>query len=889
MPHTNLDKIFKPKNIALIGASDKGGSAGSILMRNLTDRSKGELFPVNQELDEVYENETFSDVEEISESIDLGIITPQNNSIIDSVEKCGSADIPALLIISDLGKPHCKEDGLEEKITRMRKKHEMRILGPNSLGIMNPHQNLNASLIKQMPEPGELTFLSQSDALSSATLDWAMNAQFGFSSFVSVGDMIDVNFADLIDYFGRNPRTGSILMYVKEIMEAERFMSAARGFARTKPIMAVKSGKHEKGARNLPPDRFEISSDKFYDAAFKRAGITRVDTIEDLFTASETLAKQNLPEGSSLAIVTNAEGPEEMATDALIEQGGSLADLSEETKSDLGNILPEDSTVENPINFTNNISPEKYKNAVKICLEDENVNGILCLYTPLGTLGSVEAAEAIASLKEGSEKPILPCWMGGEKIKEGQQILRSSGYSVQSTPEQSITAYMYLNSYARNLERLLETPEELPVNRTPPKYNLKVMLRRLANEDREYLSKSESRKILETYGIPIPQSHLVTTSSEAAEHASEMGFPVNLKVQSHDIRNEDLGIARNLNSREEIREAYDKIIEETEEKCPSADIDGVIVEEMISDIEMELILGLRKNPVFKSGILFGRGGKDLGYYEDIAIGYPPLNQTLAHRLIEDTKVYNRLRESGEDSTDVLRSLEEHLIKLSQLIIDFPEIDLIDINPFVKTGEGFLTLDVQMRIDSSRCIEESQSHDHLVIEPYPRKYVEEWELDDGRPVTLRPIRPEDEPLEFELFETFSEETWRNRFFGPMKEVSHEDMVRYTNIDYRREMAIIGILEEEGKRKMIGVGRLIIDPGENSGEFAIVVGDPWQGLGLGEKLTDAVIGAAEDKGLNHIWGTIMKRNKPMINLCEKLGFEIEEESEDTVKAILHLRPE
>ncbi len=889
MTSKNLDKIFEPENIAVIGASEKEKSAGLTLMKNLKAKSEDCLYPVNPNRKEVLGIKSYPQVEDIPEPIDLGVIATPASTVPKIVNACGETGIPALVIISSgFGEIRGEGPKLEEKVEEKREEYGTRIIGPNSLGIINPSENLNVSLAGDMPESGEITFLSQSGSLAASTFDWALSAQFGFNCFVSVGNMLDVDFSDLIDYFGRDRETGSILMYIENIGDAGEFMSAARRSARTKPILAVKSGRQKySGWEKKWYTEALVGSDEVYDAAFKRAGITRVDSIDGLFSCSETLAKQPLPKGSNLAIVTNADGAGSVATDSLLDLGGELADLSESTVKDLKDLLPPYARPDNPVYITTDADSGDYKKSVEMCMEDENVNGTLCVYAPIGAVSPEDAATAISELRDSIKKPLLPCWIGGEKVQKGQKILRQNGFSVQSTPEQSIKSYLYLNRYAENLERLLETPEELPVDLSPPKYNLKAMIRRIARDDREILTEEESKKALRTYGIPSPESHLVNSVEEAKHYAVNIGFPVNLKVNSTEIleRRED-GIAANLISEDEVEENYNQIMEKFEEKYPSVEFDGVSVQKAMRDRETELVLGSKKDPIFKSFLVFGRGGREVKYFKDLSVGFPPLNQNLAKRLMEETQVFEELK-NYENSSEVLRLLEEHLVRISQLIIDFPEIKEIYVNPFAKNEDEFFALDARIVIDKELALEEVEEKEHLVIKPYPREYVEDWKLDDGRPVSLRPIRPEDEPRMFQLFDTFSKETWRYRFFGPMREVTHEDMVRFTNIDYRREMAIIAELNEEEERKMIGVGRLITDPDREGGEFAVVVGDPWQGLGLGEKLTDALIGIAEDRGLEKIWGTILINNKPMINLCKKLGFEIKKEDNDTVRAEIKLK--
>jgi acetyltransferase len=887
MQERKLDKMFNPETIALIGASEKEGSVGLTLMKNLIDRKDSKLFPVNPNREKVLDIEAYPSVLKIEDPIDLGIIATPASTVPSIVEECGEKGVPALIIIS-AGFREVGPEGekLEEELEKVREKYGIRILGPNCLGIIRPSVNLNASITDQMPKSGSIAFISQSGAIASATLDWGIEAQFGFSNFVSVGNMMDVDFGDLIDYFGTDARTKSILLYIEAVKDARKFMSAARGFARTKPIMAMKSGRYQESVKAVVSHTGSMAGeDKVYDAALKRAGITRVNSIEDLFAASETLAKYSLPHGSDLAIITNAGGAGIMATDALIEHGGSLAKLSDSTLKKLEKNLPPRASLLNPIDVTGDANAKEYKMPIELCLTDKKVDGILCIYAPQGQLSPEEAAKAVITIREGLQKPVLTCWMGGMKASEGREILRKYGFSVQNSPEQSVKSFMYLNRYARNLERLLETPEELAVDRLPPKYHLKAMLRRLVKEGREILTEEESKKIIDTYGIPSPPTHVASSITEAKRVAIEIGYPVVMKINSPDVTHKKRagGVALNIISESDLEKRYSEIMENVKKYKPDAEILGVTVQKMINEVDVELILGCKKDPAFGATILFGRGGSGVEYIEDTEVGLPPLNQNLARMLMEDTKVYNQLRENP----NIVDQVDETLVELSQLIIDFPEIEELDINPLAVIGEEIMALDARVIIDKDLVLSEPPPNEHLVIEPYPRKYVEQWRLDDGRPVTLRPIRPEDEPLEFELFDTFSERTWRYRFFGPIREVSHEDMVRYTNIDYRREMAMIGILTEEGKDKMIGVGRLIIEPNGTTGEFAVVVGDPWQGQGLGEKLTDAMIGVAEDKELVTIYGIIAKDNYRMLGLCKKLGFTIEKEGPDTMRATLRLR--
>jgi len=892
MPAEKLDKIFKPESLAVVGASEKEGSVGATLMKNIVERFEGDIYPVNINRDTVMDIEAFSSIKEIEKEVDLAVIATPAKTVPDIVDEAGEMGIEAAIIISagfsETGK---KGANLEQELEARREKHGMRILGPNCLGTIRPGANLNLTFLRKDPAAGKVAFLSQSGAMGSAILDWSTKAKVGFSSFVSVGNMLDIDFGDLIDYFGQDPKTNSIIMYMETVKNAEKFMSAARGFARTKPILVIKAGKYSKSAEAVASHTGSLAGeDQIYNAAFKRVGVTRVSDVDDLFSSSETLSKQNLPDGPRMAVITNAGGPGIMTTDAILDSGGELADLSQSTTGELTELLPEHASKKNPVDVLGDADPDRYKNSIRICLEDENVDGAIVIYAPQGEATAQEAAEAVAEIAQETEKPIVTSFMGAGEVDKGREVLRSENVPTRPTPEQAISAYMYMHTYARNLELLYETPEELPVNNQPPHHHLKAMVRKVLRSDRSTLTEVEAKKFLDTYDIPTSSTKVAESADQAANLAYEIGYPVVLKIHSYDITHKtDVGgVELNLQNKEEVKEAYRNIVSRAKNHRPSAEIRGVTVQKMVSNVDYELILGSKKDPLFGSTILFGRGGTGVELYKDTAAGFPPLNQVLAHRLMEDTKVYQLLKGyRGKEGADI-RDLEKQLIRFSQLIIDFPEIKEIDINPLAVIDGSFQALDARMILDQDykgRKVE--KTHEHLAIEPYPRQYVEDWRLEDGRNVTLRPIKPEDEPLEFELFDSFSDKTWRQRFFGPRTEISHKEMTRYTNIDYRREMAIIGILNENGKDRMIGVGRLIIGPSQDTGEYAVVVGDPWQRLGLGEKLTDSIIGVAEDKNLKSIYATILKNNKPMVQLSRKMGFREVDRDSDTVKMVLELR--
>jgi len=874
-----LDKIFNPDSIAVIGASDEEGSVGYRLLRNLIGVGyRGVVYPVNPKKPSVQGIQTYANVEQLPRQVDLAIIATPARIVPDIVEQCGKAGIQGIIIIS-AGFKETGSEGktLEDKILEIKKKYSMRIIGPNCLGTICPHNKLNASFAAKMALPGNIAFISQSGALCTAILDWANSENIGFSNFVSIGSMIDVDYGDLIDYFGTDPRTKSIIMYIEGLTNARKFMSATHHFARTKIIIVVKAGRFGESAKAAASHTGALTGeDEVYDAAFRRAGMIRVEEIEDLFNCSEVLGMQPNPKGPNLAIITNAGGPGVMATDAIIDRGGRLASLSPDTIQALNQFLPNYWSRANPIDLLGDATPERYVEVIKICRQDDNIDGLLIIFTPQGITNPAEAAMAVAEACKGATKTILTSWMGREDVEEANEILNRNKLPTYSTPERAVKTYMYMYQYTRNLADLYETPEELPIELLSHKQPLVDIMRKVAREDREILTEIEAKTFLETYGIPTVKTQLAKTEDEAASTAIQIGYPVVLKVYSPQITHKtDIGgVMLNLKDEAELREAYQKIFENVKKFTPSTQIQGVTVQPMITKEGYEVIIGSKKDPLFGPVILFGMGGIFVELFQDRAIGFPPLNQTLARRIMERTKVYQLLKGFRGKSPANIKRLEEIMVKFSEMLVDFPQIKEVDINPLLVDSLDAIALDARVIIDSDLVFKELPLHDHLIISPYPKKYEWQWKLKDGRSVLLRPIRPEDEPSENELWKTFSEETQRFRFFISMRTWSHATLVRYTNIDYDREIAVIAELTENEERKMIGVVRMIMEPPDfKTAEVAIVVGDPWQGLGLGSKMMDCIIEIARDKNLVRVYGLILRDNNRSIELFRKKGFAID----------------
>jgi acetyltransferase len=886
-----LDKIFNPERIAVIGASNKPGSVGFTLLNNLIGVGfKGFVYPVNPYSPSIQGVTAYPSVQKIPWQVDLAIVATPAHIVPQVVEECGESGVTGVIIVSSgFGETGVEGKALEENLLKLKQKYGLRIVGPNCIGVMRPNVGLNASFAKKKAEKGHVAFVSQSGALCASVLDWAANAHVGFSYFVSVGGMLDVDFADLIDYFGTDPETRSIVLFIEAVKDPRKFMSAARRFAGAKPIIVVKAGRSPEGTKAAASHTGAVTGeDAIYDAFFSRAGVVRVEEIDDLFSCSEILAKQPSPMGPNLAIITNAGGPGVMATDALIARGGSLAALSDATAKTLDSFLPYYWSKGNPIDICEDATVERFHRVLETCIEDLGIDGYLVIYTPIGAADPTETAKAIIELSMQTDRPILTSWLGEEDVREARALLRENMIPTFLTPERAVTSFVHMYDHARNLKLLFETPEELSIELSANRERLEKILKKAAKQNRGILTEPESKEFLEAYGIPTAQAHVAKTADEAVKAASKIGYPVVLKVLSSDVTHKtDVGgVVLNIASELEVRRCFKELVKCVERQLPSAKIEGVTVQPMISN-GYELMLGSKRDSQFGSIIVFGTGGIGVEVFKDISVGFPPLNQTLARRIIEQTKAYKMLKEGFRGKPPAnLRLLEEVLVRFSQLIIDYPQIIEVDVNPILLNEKEATALDARIIIDLEWEEKPTQRFKHLIIRPYPRKYVAARKMRDGKDVVLRPVRPEDEPFLVELFKSFSEQTMRLRFFRVIKETTHETLARYCNIDYEREMVMVAELTEQGSRRITGMVRLVVQPDGESGEVAVVVGDPWQNRGLGSELFGYIIEAAKDMGLKSLFGEILAENTKMTHICYKKGFEVKRVDEETCLATLKL---
>ncbi len=888
----DLQNIFNPRHIAVIGATDREGSFGRAVMENALLSGGRTVYPVNPNRKDVLGKVCWPDIASVPEKPDLAIIATPAATVPPLVDACGRAGVGGLIIIS-AGFRETGEEGarLEQEIVRINQAYRMRIVGPNCLGIMRPTVNLNATFLRGTIETGGIAFISDVGSFGRTLLDWGIRSHIGFSAVVSLGSGIDVTFWDVIDFLFEDPGTKSIILYMEEVLgDVKRFVSAVRCFARVKPIILLKPPDLREGSCfGLTHSGMMACKEEVFDALFRRLGVVRVREAQDLFNAAGILYSRNRPKGPRLAILTNSSGIGIIAAKQLITSGGKLAEFSKKTMQELDGILPAWWNRANPVHLLRDADVARYRDAAAICLRDPGVDALLTIFTPQDFAESQELATALIEVSGKTQKPLLTAWMGGKDVQLGRELMLEKGVPSYETAEAAVRAYIYLTQYERNLQLLHETPAELPLDEMPPKNHLKAIIRRSSRGESLILTEDESRKFLRNYGIPVIAARTAASVEEAVDAANEIGYPVVIKVLSPDIvfRQDVGGVITGIDGEPMLRSAFQRIMEGVKQFAPNAMVWGVIVQKMLERIDYELILGARKDANFGAVILFGHGGIGVEMIRDFSVGLPPLNQALARLLMEETRVYRMLQGfRGKQPAD-LRQLEQILVGLSRMIIDFPEILEMDINPLAVSQGKAVALDARILLDREALSERFPPYGHLAIAPYPTRYMTPWRLNDGTEVILRPIRPEDEPMEYEMLATCSEETIRARFYQSIKQISHLMLVRSCHIDYDRDMTIVAEIRSDKKRRIVGIGSLTVDVNRgNAGEFGIIVHDEFQGKGLASKLLDVLIGIAGERGLKEFYGYLEPTNGRMTYLCEKLGMTRSRSPEDLIRVSLSL---
>jgi acetyltransferase len=858
-----LDAIFKPNSVALIGAKDALGSVGRTMLLNLfANGFKGRVYPVNPKRDEVLGHKCYPNLAALPETPDLAIIVTPAATVPQIMQECVDRGVKGVIIISagfkELG-PKGLE--LEQEVLKIAK-GKLRIIGPNCLGVMNPLNGMNATFAKGMALPGNIAFISQSGAMCTAVLDWSFQERIGFSSFVSIGSMADVDWGDLIDYLGGEPETRSILIYMETIGDPRSFLTAAREIALEKPIIVIKPGRTQAAAKAAASHTGSLAgSDEVFNAALERVGVLRVDTISELFSMASVLARQPKPKGPNLTIVTNAGGPSVLATDATELHGADLTRLNPETIEALNAFLPAAWSHANPVDLLGDAGADRYSKAIQVLSKDESSDGTLVILSPQDITDPVATAESLRPYAH-TAKPILASFMGGSSVSKGIEILNQAGIPNFEYPDDAAETFARMWSYSRNLKSLYETPPARVETNLKNQIEVAKLIDEIRAEGRTLLDEYESKKILSLYDIPTVRTEIAHTEEEAVKWAKEIKFPIVIKLYSKTITHKtDVGgVKLNIKSEDEVRTAFKAI----QNAVPKADFEGVTVQPMIKLDGYELILGSSVDVQFGPVLLFGTGGQLVEVFKDRALALPPLNANLARQMMEETKIYEALKGvRGRKPVDI-RALEDILVRFSQLIVENRFIKECDINPLLASDTNLIALDARIVL-----FDKNETPPKLAIRPYPNDYILDLKLKNGEEVTLRPIRPEDEPLVVAFHKELSENSVRQRYFEFVSlsdRIAHERLIRIIFNDYDREMALVAIYKGE----VVGIGRLSQLPGLNEVQFTMLIRDDFHNKGLGTTMLKHLINIAKLENRSKIHATILSENNVMIDMVKRLGF-------------------
>jgi len=877
-----LDAKFAAGSVAVIGATSRPATVGRTVLENLLHGGfQGKVYAVNAKHPEVLGLKTYASIRDIPEAVDLAIVATPAATVPQLIGECVDAGTKSAVVIS----AGFRERGpagaaLEQQIQEQLRRGSMRLIGPNCLGIMNPTIGLNATFAKDAPKAGNVAFLSQSGALLTAILDWSHREEVGFSAIVSTGSMVDVGWGDLIYHFGDDPRTKSILLYMESVGDARSFLSAAREVALTKPIIVIKAGRSQAASRAAASHTGALTgSDEVLEAAFRRSGVLRVHHIADLFYMAEVLGRQPRPKGPRLTILTNAGGPAVLATDALVANGGELADLSPESLRRLDEFLPEHWSHNNPIDVLGDADAERYARALEIASQDPNSDGLLVVLAPQGMTDPSQIAERLKPYAKQTGKPVLASWMGGNSIAAGEAALNSAGIPTFPFPDTAARAFTYMWRYTYNLRGLYETPTLADQSEMESASRTQVgqIIQNARAQGRVLLTELESKQLLALYGIPTVETRSAASEDEAAAIAAELGFPVVLKVFSETITHKtDVGgVKLNLPNEAAVRSAYRAIESSVAEKAGRDQFSGVTVQPMVKIEGYELILGSSVDPQFGPVVLFGSGGQLVEVYRDRALALPPLNTTLAQRMMEQTRIFTALKGVRGRKPVNMAALENVLVRFSQLVLEQRWIAEIDINPLLASPERIVALDARIVLHGPSVPLEQLPKP--AIRPYPLKYVSSWTMKDGSAVTIRPIRPEDEPLLVKFHETLSDRSVYLRYFCSLslsRRVAHERLLRICFGDYDREIALVAENTDpgSGERRIMAVGRINKLHGKNEAEVAVLVSDKYQNLGLGYELLRRVVQIARDEKLSQVYAEMLPDNVAMQVIMKRVGFQV-----------------
>lgn len=881
MSHHYLNQLFSPQNVAVFGASHRENAVGTLVFQNLLSAGfKGAIYPINPKHAEIQGHKAWASLTELNKPVDLAVIATPAKTIPAIIRQCGEYGVKGVVVISS-GFAETGPQGkrLQKDIVDIARESGVHIIGPNCLGIMRPSVGLNATFSRNQAQPGNLALVSQSGAMCTAILDWAASQQIGFSTVVTLGDTADVDFGDVLDFLALDPKTDSILLYVEGIHDARGFMSGLRTASRMKPVIVLKAGRYAEVSRAVASHTGAIvGCDDAFEAALERAGVVRVNNVSQLFAAAQILSSGLRAQQDRLLIVTNGGGPGVMATDRVVEVGVRMAELSPTTLAELNKVLPFTWSHGNPVDILGDATPERYAAALKVCMQEENLDGILVLLSPQAMTDPAGVARAVVDICKDTKnrkncKPILTCWMGEQQVAEGRKILADAGVPRFRTPESAVEAFAYLTQYRSNQKLLMQVPPSVKEQaREPDVGGARLIIESVLAEGRRSLSTTESRAILAAFRIPSMPTILTRSPSEALVAAESLGYPVVMKISSPDIQHKsDVdGVRLNVASAHAVRSVYQELTESARRSMPEARIEGVTIESMYhGKASRELMIGVVRDPVFGPVISFGTGGTSVEVHRDRAVALPPLNDYMIKKTICRTRVARQLGQFRNMPSISFEALWKVMQRVSEMVCELPEVVEMDINPLVADEQGVVAVDARFIINYPPTT--ARRYDHMAIHPYPNDLVKRQQLADGTDIVIRPIRPEDAEMEQAFVRNLSKESRYMRFMQALRELTPDMLVRLTQIDYDREMAFVALSKQDGQEVEIGVARYAINPDKASCEFALVIADDWQNRGLGGLMMNTLIDAARNRGLRTVEGEVLSHNTGMLKLMQRLGFD------------------
>ena len=868
-----LSPFFSPQAVAIVGASPREGSVGHRLLFNMIEAGfKGALYPVNPKHKKILDQQCYADIGAIAGRVDMAVIATPAATVPGILRQCGEKNVRNVVVIS-AGFSEAGKQGrlLEKDLSEIARRYNIRVIGPNCLGIMRPSSGVNATFGYDNAIPGKLALLSQSGAICTAILDWAATQGVGFSTVASLGDATDIGFGELLDFLALDPETRSILLYVEGVNDARAFLSGLKAAARIKPVILIKSGRHEASSKAaMSHTGALVGGDDVFDAAIERAGVVRVYTISDLFSAARILSTNSQLRGNRLAIVTNAGGPGVMATDCAEDLGVALTSLSEETIRAMDAVLPAHWSRANPIDILGDADPARYADAVRICLDDPGADGVLIILTPQATTEPTGVAREVMDAVSKTRKPVLAAWTGGERVEEARKLFVAAGIPHFNTPETAVSAFNFLARFHQNQKLMMQAPEPVTADEPPDVNGAKMIIEGVMAQGRDILTAQESKSVLAAFHIKVNPTITVHSAQEALIAAESLGYPVVLKINMPEFSHKsDVGGVRlNIVMSQSVRKNFIEMEEDIKKQHPEIDEVVMTIEPMYrSASTRELMIGVVRDPVFGPAISVGMGGTLVEILGDRAIGLPPINRSVANRMLSRTRAGKLIRQFRNMPAANEEALLQAMMRISDLVSHLPEVLELDINPLIVDEQTVLAVDARIKVGPSSNL---MPYEHMAIHPYPAELEQTWQLASGLDVVIRPIKPEDAGIEQDFIRNLSDQSRFFRFMRAMQELTPDMLARFTQIDYDREMAFVAL--KKGPKGMVefGVARYVTNPDWNSAEFALVVADEYQRKGVGTKLMQALMSTAKNRGLKILEGEILEQNRPMRSLVKKLGF-------------------